>query len=260
MNKISILSYILTKLTAACLFSLLLAILTLSGNSGLTKYKLLTGLPELLFSLPALVLISYAILCSVCIDKVKFKSYRTLKTLGLYILCGYIFFLPFLFFQETGFLFLLFAGSIGALFSVFFYLCSLITKKFIWIGYIIPSAIFIALIIINFIDVTQKEQWTEKRTQNSFEASFQHFSGEHKIPIELKRGDILEFTIESPSENPNGYMGDIKMASEFQEEENYLASAGPNTYHFAAIKTGTYYIIVSGDQLKGKLKIDWKIK
>ena len=114
--------------------------------------------------------------------------------------------------------------------------------------------------MINFIDVTQKDQWTEKRTQNSFEASFQHFSGEHKIPIELKRGDILEFTIESPSENPNGYMGDIKMASEFQEEENYLASAGPNTYHFAAIKTGTYYIIVSGDQLKGKLKIDWKIK
>ena len=44
------------------------------------------------------------------------------------------------------------------------------------------------------------------------------------------------------------------MASEFQEEENYLALAGPNTYHFAAIKTGTYYIIVSGNQSKGKLK------
>lgn len=50
------------------------------------------------------------------------------------------------------------------------------------------------------------------------------------------------------------------MASEFQEEENYLALAGPNTYHFAAIKTGTYYIIVSGNQSKGKLKIDWNIK
>ena len=49
------------------------------------------------------------------------------------------------------------------------------------------------------------------------------------------------------------------MASEFQEEENYLAPAGPNTYHFAAIKTGTYYIIVSGNQSKGKLKIDWNI-
>ncbi|PFM64067.1 hypothetical protein COJ48_14000 [Bacillus cereus] len=75
-----------------------------------------------------------------------------------------------------------------------------------------------------------------------------------------KGGDILEFTIESPSENPNAYMGDIKMSSEFQEEENYLASNGPNTYQFAAIKTGTYYIIVSGNKLKGKLKVDWNIK
>ncbi len=41
------------------------------------------------------------------------------------------------------------------------------------------------------------------------------------------------------------------MASEFQEEENYLASNGPNTYQFTAIKTGTYYITVSGNQLKG---------
>lgn len=260
MNKISIFSYILTKITAACLLSLLPAILTLSGGSGLTKYKFLTGLPELLFTLPTLVLVSYAILCSVCIDKVKFKSHRTLKTVCLYILCGFIFFLPFLIFKETGFLFLLFAGSIGAIFSVFFYLCTLITQKFIWIGYIVPSVMLIALITINLVDVTQKEQWTEKRTQNSFEASFQHFSGEHKVPIELKRGDILEFTIESPSENPNGYMGDIKMASEFQEEENYLASNGPNTYQFAAIKTGTYYIIVSGHQLKGTLKVNWNIK
>ena len=45
------------------------------------------------------------------------------------------------------------------------------------------------------------------KTENSFEASFQHFSGEHKVPIELKRGDILEFTIESQAENSNGYMG-----------------------------------------------------
>ncbi|KMN42806.1 PPC domain-containing protein [Bacillus paramycoides] len=260
MNKTSIFSYILTKLTAACLLSLLLTSLTLSGGSGLTRYKFLTGLHELLFTLSTLVIVSYAILCSVFIDKVKFKNHSTLKKVCLYILCGYLFFLPFLIFKETNFLFVLFAGSIGAIFSVFFYLCTLITKKFIWIGYIIPIVILITLITINFVDVTQKEQWTEKRTQNSFEASFQHFSGEHKIPIELKRGDILEFTIESPSENPNAYMGDIKMSSEFQEEENYLASNGPNTYQFAAIKTGTYYIIVSGNKLKGKLKVDWNIK
>ncbi|EJS74393.1 hypothetical protein ICU_00436 [Bacillus cereus BAG2X1-1] len=75
-----------------------------------------------------------------------------------------------------------------------------------------------------------------------------------------KRGDILEFTIESRTENLDGYMGDVKMASEFQEEEIFLASNGPNTYQFAAIKTGTYYITVNGNQLKGKLRIDWNIK
>ncbi|MGR6009796.1 hypothetical protein ACT7CZ_24510, partial [Bacillus cereus] len=127
-----------------------------------------------------------------------------------------------------------------------------------------PSIMLIIFITINLVDIervgTSKEQWVERKTDNSFEASFQHFSGEHKVPIELKRGDILEFTIESRTDNLNGYIGDIKMASEFQEEENYLAPAGPNTYHFAAIKTGTYYIIVSGNQLKGKLKIDWNIK
>ncbi len=122
----------------------------------------------------------------------------------------------------------------------------------------------IIFITINLIDLekaeTSKEQWVETKTENSFEASFQHFTGEHKVPIELKRGDILEFTIESRIENPNGYIDEVKMASEFQEEENYLAPTGPNTYHFAAIKTGTYYIIVSGNQLKGNLKIDWNIK
>ncbi|MBP3970473.1 hypothetical protein KAF80_15675 [Bacillus sp. WL1] len=261
MNKTSTFSYILTKLTATLL--LLISTLLLVTSQP-TLYSFLTGLRELLYVPFVPFLAVYAIFCSICIDKLKLKTYTRLKTLLLYIFCGYLFFLPLLLFKEADLIVFLFLGSIGAICSLFFYLCTVIATKFKWIQYFVPSIMFIIFITINLVDIarvgTSKEQWIETKTDNSFEASFQHFSGEHKVPIELKRGDILEFTIESQAENSNGYIGDIKMASEFQEEENYLAPAGPNTYHFAAIKTGTYYIIVSGNQLKGKLKIDWNIK
>ena len=81
----------------------------------------------------------------------------------------------------------------------------------------------IIFITIHLVDIervgTSKEQWVERKTDNSFEASFQHFSGEHKVPIELKRGDILEFTIESQAENSNGYIGDIKWLVNFKRKK-----------------------------------------
>ena len=64
-----------------------------------------------------------------------------------------------------------------------------------------------------------KRTMGRNKTDNSFEASFQHFSGEHKVPIELKRGDILEFTIESQVENSNGYIGDIKWLVSFKRKK-----------------------------------------
>lgn len=263
MNKTSTFSYILTKLTATFFLLLLISTLLLTTSQP-TLYSFLAGLRELLYVPFVPFLAVYAIFCSICIDKLKLKTYTRLKTLLLYIFCGYLFFLPFLIFKEADLIQFLFLGSIGAVCSLSFYLCTVIATKFKWIQYFVPSIMFIIFITINLVDLervgTSKEQWVETKNDNSFEASFQHFSGEHKVPIELKRGDILEFTIESQVENLNGYIGDIKMASEFQEEENYLAPAGPNTYHFAAIKTGTYYIIVSGNQSKGKLKIDWNIK
>ncbi|AIY75191.1 hypothetical protein CN324_12985 [Bacillus anthracis] len=263
MNKTSTFPYILTKLTAAFFLLLAISMLPLITEQQ-TLYNFLTGLRELLYFPFTPLLLLYAICCSICIDKLNLKTHTRLKTFCLYIFCGYLFFIPFLIFKEASLIQFLFLGSIGAVCSLFFYLCTVIATKFKWIQYFVPGIMLIIFITINLIDLekaeTSKEQWVETKTENSFEASFQHFSGEHKVPIELKRGDILEFTIESQAENSNGYMGDIKMASEFQEEENYLAPAGPNTYHFAAIKTGTYYIIVSGNQLKGKLKIDWNIK
>ncbi|HDR7715485.1 hypothetical protein VSY18_25550 [Bacillus albus] len=261
MNKTSTFSYILTKLTATLL--LLISTLLLITSQP-TLYSFLTGLRELLYVPFVPILAAYAIFCSICIDNLSLHTYTRLKTLCLYIFCGYLFFLPLLLFKEADLIEFLFLGSIGAICSLFFYLCTVIATKLKWIQYVMPGIMLIIFITINFIDLerigTSKEQWVETKTENSFEASFQHFSGEHKVPIELKRGDILEFTIESRTENPDGYIGDIKMASEFQEEENYLASVGPDTYHFVAIKTGTYYIIVSGNQLKGKLKINWNIK
>ncbi|KFN00999.1 hypothetical protein D0U04_11895 [Bacillus clarus] len=260
MNKTSTFSYILTKLTATCLLFLLIASFVLSTASKQTMYSFLNGLHELLFAPWTVILASYAIFCSVCIDNVNFKQQNTMKKLCLYILCGYLFFLPFQVFQGTGLRPLLFAGSIGAICSVFFYLCTVIAKRFKWLQYLVPSIMLITFISINFVDVTQKEQWKENRTKHSFEASFQHFSGEHKIPIELKRGDILEFTIESPSETPDAYIEDVKMASEFQEEEKYLALTDHNTYQFAAVKTGKHYIVINGNNLKGKLQVNWNIK
>lgn len=263
MNKISTFSYILTKLTATFLLLLVISTLLLTTEQP-TLYNFLIGLRELLYFPFTSLLVLYAICCSICIDKLRFKKHTRLKTLCLYIFCGYLFFIPFLIFKEASLIQFLFLGSFGAVCSLTFYLCTVIATKFKWIQYFVPGIMLILFITINLIDLektgTSKEQWVETKTENSFEASFQHFTGEHKVPIELKRGDILEFTIESRAENPNGYMEDVKMASEFQEEEKYLVSNGPSTYQFAAIKTGTYYIIVSGNNLKGKLRIDWNIK
>ncbi|MFJ8415833.1 hypothetical protein ACQKNN_23675 [Bacillus paramycoides] len=263
MNKISTFSYILTKLTAT--FFLLLLISTLLLTTGQqTLYSFLTGLRELLYFPFTPLLALYAIFCSICIDKLNFKTHTILKNLCLYIFCGYLFFLPFALFKEADLIQFLFLGSIGAICSLFFYLCTVIATKFKWMQYFMPSIMLIIFITINLIDSakvgTSKEQWIETKTENSFEASFQHFSGEHAIPIELKRGDILEFAIESHSQNPNSYMGDIHMSSEFQKEEKYLAPTDHNTYQFAAVKTGTYYIIVSGNNLKGQFKVNWSIK
>lgn len=93
MNKISTFSYILTKLTATFLLLSLISTLLLT-TSQQTLYSFLAGLRELLFVPFVPILAAYAIFCSICIDKLKLKTHTRMKTILLYIFCGYLFFFP----------------------------------------------------------------------------------------------------------------------------------------------------------------------
>lgn len=128
MNKTSTFSYILTKLTATFLLLLLFISTLLLTTSQQTLYSFLAGLRELLYVPFVPILAAYAFFCSICIDKLKLKTHTRLKTLLLYIFCGYLFFLPFLTFKEASLIQFLFLINWCIMFSFFLFMYSYSNK------------------------------------------------------------------------------------------------------------------------------------
>ncbi|MDZ5606763.1 hypothetical protein U2I54_06525 [Bacillus pseudomycoides] len=258
MERKLIFSYLLTKLSAAFVLYFSFAILFFITNN-FDLYELSDVTYNILYNPFAYVLFFYAILCSLIIDKLSSKQTSITKKALLYIICGYLFFLPVQLFGGEPFIFFFIAGSIGAICAVFFYFCTYIAKKSKWFRYAIPIIVSILFITIASIDFTKKEQWIEHTTKNEFEVTFSYFNGEHKIPIRAQKGETIEINVQFlPVEN-RSYGHGLHFSSEFNRIES-VSEINEDTYQLSATKTGTYYIVVTGHNLTGKIKANWKVQ
>ncbi|MEI4622707.1 hypothetical protein KFD70_03360 [Bacillus pfraonensis] len=257
MEKKSIFSYLLIKLSAAFILYLSFGILFFLTNE-FDLYELSDFICNALYNPWTYALFFYAILCSLLIDKLSSKQTSMIKKSLLYIMCGYLYFLPFQLFYDEHIIFFFIAGSIGAICAIYFYLCTLIGEKFKWFRYIASIIIPALFITIASIDFTKKEHWVEHTTKNEFEATFSYLNGEHKIPIHAQKGEALEINIQFLIEENRNYGHGLRFSSEFSRSEP-VSEINENTYLLSVTKTGTYYIVVAGHNLKGKIKASWKV-
>ncbi|WP_459501750.1 hypothetical protein [Bacillus sp. C1] len=253
MDKKKIASYLLIKLSAICFLTFsFLSFAFIQDEFNLYRLsELLSGLP---YSPWFYVLLCYALLCSFIIDKLSLEHPSVAKKVFLYIICGYLFFLPFHLFSDVSFSIFFIAGTVGAICAVFFYYYTYIAQKKKWFRYSTPILISILWITIASTDFTEKEQWVEHTTKNEFEATFSYFNGEHKILIHLTKGETLEFTLSFPITGGYGF----HVSSEFNKIES-MSEINEDTNQLSVMQTGTYYIVVTGDKLKGTIKANWKI-
>ncbi|MEN1936789.1 hypothetical protein AAIE21_14615 [Paenibacillus sp. 102] len=228
MEKKSIFSYFLIKLSAAFVLYLSFAILFFITNN-FDLYELSDVISNTLYNPWTYALFFYAILCSLIIDKLSSKQASMIKKILLYIMCGYLYFLPFQLFYDEHIIFFFIAGSIGAICAIYFYLCTLIGEKFKWFRYTLSIIIPILFITIASIDFTKKEQWVEHTTKNEFEATFSYLNGEHKIPIQAQKGQTIEMNVQFLIEETGNYGHGLRFSSEFNKSES-VSEIEENTY------------------------------
>lgn len=205
----------------------------------------------------------YALVVTVLIDLVryKWKGFTFKTSIFLHCLAGFIVFFPFMGIH----LFSLFAAGIGAL-CAFIYTISyyLIKKKrpLAWIALFV----FPLLLSIRLIDFTIKKEWIEEKTISSFSANFELFNGKHQIPIDLEKGDVVTSYLSFDQMNEGGYgyhisdnNGELVSMNELEKTDNEYGNKDTNTIQFTAKKRGVYKLIVTGDHLKGKFDVKWKI-
>src|SRR5690606_16847696 len=101
----------------------------------------------------------------------------------------------------------------------------------------------------------------ETRTENTYEASFALFHGELKIPIHAAEGQTVTFSVEWHLENSGGYgmtvvdrQGDYTGMINLDGNRNGRIARNS----FTASRTGTYFIVLSGDQLRGGVTVTWE--
>jgi hypothetical protein len=139
------------------------------------------------------VIFLYGITCSLIIDyitKYKFKNASNLLGVILYIVAGFSFFIFYT--REIGWL--LFLGLFGVGSALLFYLGIYITTKKLLIKYIF--IIFPILILyLMFVLLDRKVNWSDIRTDSTYEAKFDYFIGSKEIPINMKKGQKLIFSI-----------------------------------------------------------------
>lgn len=168
-----------------------------------------------------------------------------------YILAGFIFF--FIFGIS---IYAVIAGIVGAIVAVIFFSGEWLakqSKKFTTVFIMMP---LFFLMLMQF-DFTVKKGWQEARNDEEYTATFKHFNGEHKIPFELERGDVFTYTLQTHSANGGGY------GNSFQGESSNLMGQtllDDHTLQVDIKKSGTYYIVLTGDKLAGKFTVTWTIE
>ena len=208
-------------------------------------------------------LCGYALMTTMLIDLVTYKwidvTYQT--SILLHCLAGFLVFFPFMGVNIIS----LIAGSVGALCAfIYAFASSLLKKKkqLVWIF----LSVFPLLLCIRLFDFTIKEGWAEEKTISNFSAEFERFNGENEIPIFLNKGEVVTLYISFEQLNEGGYgyyilddNGEYVGMKELDDTSEEYRDVDMNTIQFKAEKEGRYMIMVTGDNLKGKIEIKWEI-
>lgn len=255
----NVMEYILNKLAALGLLVFIMCIYIIL-ETGFDLYEFTESLSNIkVWGL----ICGYALVTTVLIDLVRYKwrDFTFKTSILLYCLAGFIVFFPFMGIN----LFSLIAGSVGALCAfIYAFSCYFLEKKkqLVWISLLV----FPLLLCIRLIDFTIKEDWTEEKTKSSFFAEFERFNGKNEIPILLKKGDVVTSYISIDQMNGGGYgyhildnNGELVEMKELEETYGAYGDFDTNAIQFNAEKAGIYILIVTGDNLKGKIDVKWEI-
>lgn len=188
----------------------------------------------------------YGIACSVFIDIItmRVQTYKSGIKIALYIAAGY----PVFFCMKGVGAYTLFAGTIGACFSLIFYAGTKMSPKLI-------SAVILPLLICYIVNLnfTIKTNWSDQRTDSNYVASFEYFSGSHDVPIRVVSGQTITFTVKVNDLNSNYETSIINDRNERIE----ITALNSDMSRIYAREDGLYRIRITGKELRGGLRVTW---
>ncbi|MCM3267668.1 hypothetical protein [Paenibacillus elgii] len=158
------------------------------------------------------------------------------------------------------------AGTVGAVFALFFYAGSRLGRRSAWVRGLLGLALpLIVLGVQALYPEGVKQDWKETRGEGLYEAEFRYMNGTQNIPVYAKKGQIVSFTMTWESDKGGGYGMQVRGPGGPNDYADYRP--GPplsgddrgfgGTIH--ADRDGEYVIIASGDRVKGKLKVTWAV-
>lgn len=201
-----------------------------------------------------LLVFGYGLLVALVVEGViwKFQIKRPSVRPISYMGAGFL-----LFFAFGVNIFAVIAGIISAVFAFLFYIGEMAARHSKFYRLIFAFVLPVLFLVIASVDFSVKRGWEENRTEEGYEATFEYFHGEYRIPVELKKGESIAFTINFDADNGggNGYS--------FEDAKGHptgMEELEGDWLGYEAEKDGVYYIVLWGDQVSGSILIDWKFK
>lgn len=192
----------------------------------------------------------YGLLSSFLIDWLgKIWPWAKRWTFLLHIFAGFIIFIIIFEFWLA----LIIAGPVGAIAALLFYIGIKFVTKNKWISFIFAIILPIIFIVVSMTDFTKKENWEAVETETSYEAEFSYFNGEHKIPIQLTKGETLSFHVDFHTNDGWGNHLENKKG-----KYQGMTEQGDRLVYIAR-EDGEYYIVIKGDRASGRFIVDWEI-
>jgi hypothetical protein len=240
--------YLITKIAGASFLMFVISIFLLL-SSGLEMYEFVEGISN---GLIWMIIFGYSILSSLMIDLLLFKIPKKVNSMKviLYIVAGYAIFLIN---GVNAFSFI--AGTVGALCSLLYYFGTFISSRYNSFSFVFSIVVPLTLIILMNIDFTEKDKWVEVKTDNSYTATFDYFNGKQEIPLQLKAGQII--TVYHEFNNINGGGHGFHILNEKNDLVG-VTSGMDDEVILEAKDTGTYRIVITGDEVKGSFQVRWK--
>jgi hypothetical protein len=246
--------YFLSKLSGAGIATFLFIFIFLFFSSNFDMYKTV----ESIFQVKLLYFFYvYGIACSVVIDLIA-RLIPRMDKLGkalLYVIAGYAVFMV------NGFNgFTIISGTVGAVSAVIFYAGTQWSKLKSPVKYAFSIAFPLLLCVFLNIDFTVKKGWTETTTNTYFEANFTYFNGKHEIPVAVREGQTLSYSVEVTNEQQRGGYG-FSLINENGEHIGVRENInGRLKYNITIKKTAEYRFVVTGNRLQGAIKVEWVIE